>query len=367
MTGHLYVHVPFCRRKCAYCAFYSEADADAATIDRYLRRLGEECRAAAAQAGPLQTLYIGGGTPTLLDVGRLRALLATLRLHFRLAPEAEASIECNPESLDDSKAEILAANGINRVSLGVQSFQPEFRRRLGRHGPLPIRRAVTRLRRHGIGRLGIDLIYGIPGQTLADWAAELAMAIDLGVGHVSAYALTREEGTRLARRCRRTGEPPADDDLLADMWHLAGERLAVAGLQRYEISNYARPGEECRHNQAVWHGAPLLGLGPAAAGFDGDSRWSSPPSLTQWLVGAPAQEDRLPRPARAREILAFGLRTAEGWDEHRCREATGHPWHAWRGRLQPLIEAGLLAVDGTRLHPTERGLLLWDTLAEAIV
>jgi oxygen-independent coproporphyrinogen-3 oxidase len=366
MTGHLYVHVPFCRRKCAYCAFYSEADASPATIDHYLRHLAAECRAAAAQAGPLRTLYLGGGTPTHLDANRLRILLTTLRQHFRLASGAEASSEGNPGSLDDEKAEVLAAAGINRVSLGVQSFRPEFRRRLGRYGPAPIRRAVARLRRHGIGRLGIDLIYGIPGQTLADWAAELAMAIDLGVGHVSAYALTREEGTRLARRCRRTGDAP-DDDLLADMWHLAGERLATAGLQRYEISNYARPGEECRHNQAVWHGEPHLGIGPAAAAFDGETRWSHPANLAQWLGGTPPREDRLSRCSRAREILAFGLRTAEGWDEPRCRRATGRAWHAWQDRLQPLIEAGLLAVDGSRLQPTTRGLLLWDSIAEAII
>jgi oxygen-independent coproporphyrinogen-3 oxidase len=363
MFDHLYLHVPFCRRKCAYCAFYSVSDPSPDLIDRYLCRMTEECRAATPSLNPLRTLYVGGGTPTFPDAQRLRRFLSLLRQSFSLAEDAEVSIECNPETLDDEKAELLAEH-VNRVSLGVQSFRPEFRRRLGRYGPSAIQRSVRRLERRGIDRLGIDLIYGIPGQTLADWETELAMALELPVGHVSTYALTVEEGTRLARR---TELAPANDDLLADMWQLAGERLAADGLVRYEISNFARPGEECRHNLAVWHGEPYLGLGPAASSFDGETRWTCPADLPRWLAGAPPVADRLPKAARAREIFAFGLRTSHGWQEDACRRATGRHWRSWQDRLQPLLDAELLVEEAESIHPTARGLLLWDSIAETLL
>jgi oxygen-independent coproporphyrinogen-3 oxidase len=160
---------------------------------------------------------------------------------------------------------------------------------------------------------------------------------------------------------------PANDDMLADMWQRAGERLAAAGLFRYEISNFAHPGEECRHNLAVWHGEPYLGLGPAASSFDGETRWTCPADLACWIDGAPPVTDPLLRSSRAREIFAFGLRTSHGWDEEGCRRATGRHWRVWQDRLQPLLDAGLLVEEESRIYSSARGLLLWDSIAETLI
>jgi len=363
MARHLYCHVPFCRRKCAYCAFYSLPDPAPGTIARYLQRLAQSVMAAAADLPPLQTVYFGGGTPTSLAPAQLRELLNLLD-RCALDPGAEISIECNPDTLDDHKAEILASR-VNRVSLGVQSFFPNRRRQLGRHGLQGVNRAVQRLLAHGIANLNIDLIYGIPGQTLADWQKELDRALELPISHLSAYALTVEEGSFLARR---SSLKPADESLLADLWEYTGERLAAAGLPRYEISNYARPGAECRHHLAVWLGQPYLGLGPAASSFDGRTRWSYPPDLDFWLTDDSRRPDRLSPQRRAREIFAFGLRTVQGWQSATFRQAAGDcHWQDWRDRLQPLIAAGLLEADDQLAACTRRGLLVWDEIAQAIL
>lgn len=364
MIKHLYCHVPFCRRKCAYCAFYSVPDPTAAMVEQYLHRLEADCRTATASVADVHTVFLGGGTPTFFSAKQLRHLLTLLHRSFSPRSGAEISIECNPETLDAEKAEVLGEL-VNRVSLGVQSFQPEFRRRLGRHGPPGIRRAIRRLTTQGLDNLGLDLIYGIPGQTLEDWADELAEAMELPIRHLSAYALTVEEGSRLARR---TDLAPVDEDLLAEMWQLTGEQLATAGFRRYEISNYAREGSACRHNLAVWQGEPYLGLGPAAASFDGQERWAQPADLDRWLAGASPLADPLSRHRRVREIFVFGLRTVQGWSVPQFQRAVGRRhWRVWHESLRPLVEAGLLEVDDAHACCTTRGLLLWDEIAQALL
>ncbi|OPZ31055.1 MAG: Oxygen-independent coproporphyrinogen-III oxidase 1 [Lentisphaerae bacterium ADurb.BinA184] len=361
----LYVHVPFCRRKCGYCAFYS-VPAAAALRRRYLDRLTAEFAESAERCSRLRSVFLGGGTPSVLTAREMAELLAAVRSVFTLVRDAEVTAECNPESLTPAKAEALAAGGVSRVSLGVQSFQARHRRTLQRGGAVAaVAQAVARLRGCGVRNLGLDLIYGIPGQTVAEWGEDVGRACDLGVQHLSTYALTVEEGTRLAA----AGVRPADDDRLLAMWERAETVAAAGGLRRYEVSNFARPGRECRHNMDVWHGRTYLGCGPAACSFDGRARWTQPSDLNRWLRRAPPAVDVLPADERAAEVLAFGLRTVAGWEPAAFRRRTGYDAWSLRGdALADLARDGLLtARRGGRLAPTARGLLFHDWILRRLL
>ncbi|MEI8079312.1 MAG: radical SAM family heme chaperone HemW [bacterium] len=357
----LYVHVPFCRRKCGYCAFYSLPGAAPAQLHAWRERLRREFAEFAAASAPLHSIFLGGGTPTLLPPAELAGLLADIRAAFIVAPQAEISSEANPETVTPEVAGTLAAGGVNRVSLGVQSFQPTLRRGLDRAGdPAAAETAVAFLHQVGIHNLGADLINAIPGQTPAQWRDDLRRALELGIVHLSTYALTREEGARLANRF-----PPADPELEAELWEIADTETARYGLHRYEVSNFARPGAACRHNLDIWLGAAYLGCGPAACSFDGTLRWSNPADLDAWLrEPVPRETDPLPADRRAAEILVFGLRTTTGWTRGLFQDRTGFDYLDLRGReLQRLQDQGVLAGLPDRVYPTARGLLLHDHLA----
>ncbi len=360
----LYVHVPFCRSKCDYCAFYSTT-ADPKMCSAYLRRLRGEFEASADDCGSLSSIFIGGGTPTCLLPAQFDTLLDHVAQIFATAGELEFSTEANPDSLTAEHVAVFAARGLNRVSLGVQSFQHARRQTLGRQGDLSaLNHTLETLRSHGIGNLNLDLIYAIPGQTLADWKDDVRRACDLGIRHLSTYALTIEEGSRLAGRAAS----PPDDATAVAMWEAAAHIAAEYGLQRYEVSNLACPGHECRHNLEIWRGGTYLGCGPAAASFDGQQRRSNPPDLHRWLAGEKAEVDQLPAEARAAEVLAFGLRTVAGWDEAQFRARTGYDLMQLRGpAIRWLIETGLLVREQRTLHPTRQGLLFADTIAEELL
>lgn len=361
----LYVHVPFCRVKCAYCAFASEAPLRPERVRAYQAGLGRELARLSPGLRSLDSVFVGGGTPSALGAARLGEVLACIGRHCVPLPGAEWSCEVNPESLDAACAGVLSAAGVNRVSMGVQTFLPRLRRVLGRRGdPGRVSGAVACLGREGIARVSVDLIYGIPGQRLRDWEEDLRRALDLGVEHLSAYSLTWEEGTRLAG----SGQSPCADDLDEAMWHLTDRVTAEYGLGRYEISNFARAGSECRHNLGIWYGDTYAGCGPAAASFDGVLRWRQPVNLDDWLQGRGVERDEIPAVARAAEILAFGLRTTAGWEIERFRRVTGRDPLALCGTvLEELGSAGLVEVTDGRIRPTRRGLLLNDSIAEAIV
>jgi len=361
----LYVHVPFCRSKCAYCAFYSVPRPSRQDVSAFVDRLRRELAAAPTPLTCLSSVYVGGGTPSSLPESELAALLGAIGETFALEPRCEFSVECNPDSLTPEKAAVLAAHGVNRVSLGVQSFDPPLRRRLGRAGDVAdVPRALDALRDAGICNIGIDLIYGIPGQSPADWTADVMQACDLGIRHLSTYELSVEEGSRLAE----AGVELPDADATAAMWVAAAEVGAAFGLRRYEVSNLAVAGSECRHNMDIWHGGTYLGCGPAAASFDGCRRWQSPADLDAWLAGETPVVDPLPPRQRASEILAFGLRTVAGWRLEAFRDITGVDAHDLRGpQLQSLAEDGLLVFTQTHIAPTEKGLLFADTLATELL
>ncbi len=362
----LYVHVPFCASRCDYCAFYSVAGADAGLRRAYLERLDRELAEGAERCESLKSVFVGGGTPSSLPADELGGLLAAIGRTMRLQADAEFTVECNPESLTEEKVAVLVDGGVNRVSLGVQSFRPELRAAIGRRGGLDrLNGTLEALRERGISSIGFDLIFAIPGQTVEQWRDDVRRACELDVCHLSTYELTYHEGTRLADRTPRVD---THEEVALAMWKAAAEAARPAGLLRYEVSNLARPGFECRHNQAIWHGATYLGCGPAAASFDGAVRSTNVEDLDAWLQGAEPVEDRLPPEQRAAEVLGVGLRTVRGWRAEEFRARTGFDFIALRGdELARLADEGLLELIGQAVRPTERGLLFADTVARRLL
>jgi len=310
-SSALYIHLPFCRAKCRYCDFASFPDR-AADIPRYLAALSLEMEA--HRDKPLETLYVGGGTPTLLEPGQWRSLMSSVRRRFSLSGPCEATVECNPESVTREKLAALSAEGVNRLSFGLQSDRDEFLARLGRlHDVARFREAWALARSLGFSNVNLDLIFGIPGQTLADWKETLDRALEFSPEHVSAYALSVEEGTEFHRR----GVKP-DSDLQADMYEAAADTLESAGYVHYEISNFARPGFECRHNLRYWRNLPSVGVGVSAASYENGVRRKNTASLDDYLRAvesgrSPAvEEDRLPTDQQKGEDLMLALRLKEG-------------------------------------------------------
>ena len=319
---NLYVHVPFCVSKCRYCAFHSEPGADADDLRAFVRLLPREIALRGAADVRPATVYLGGGTPSILGPDGLRALLAALP---RPADGAEVSVEVNPGDATPDLAAALRAAGATRVSIGAQSFSDRALAWLGRrHSVARVREAFTALRAAGVPSLSLDLIAAIPGASPGEFTASLREAIALGPDHVSVYPLSVEPGTPLARA---GVEPPSDDAALAAVAE-AEALLAAAGYARYELSNYARPGSECRHNLAVWRGEDYLGAGPAAHSREGLERRANAPSFTAWRAALEA--GRLP-PA---EIA----RLARGDDESE-RFVTRVRLARWRGP-DPATPAG---------------------------
>ena len=360
---NLYIHVPFCAGKCDYCAFYSEPGPAASLIRSWLDRILFQLEENASLLKNAETVYFGGGTPSLLPDEVLKRLFSTVR---EAVPNAvEISIEANPFTVTPEKASTLTSFA-NRVTLGVQSFDPVLLKAVGRRdhaGPGP-EEAVRNLRDAGLRNLGLDLMYELPGETPESWRRDLELALELKPEHVSAYSVTPEPGTQFARRVAGQTE---DDALSEAMWEQAGAILGAAGLPRYEISNYAHPGFESRHNSNVWHGQTYLGLGPAACSFDGTDRWTQVSDLRAWLDGAPPEYDRIPRRARLGEMLMMGLRTVRGWTRREFEEATGNGWDVFSEQLNELAERGLVTLAEDTVTPTERGLSFWNDVAESLV
>jgi oxygen-independent coproporphyrinogen-3 oxidase len=291
----LYVHIPFCSLKCSYCDFNSYAKLEH-IVPEFTRALTAEMRLwSPAMAGrPVPTVFFGGGTPTLLPLEHMRAIMETLRKSFELTPDAEITTEANPGTVDLDYLRGLVAAGFNRLSFGVQSFDDAELLALDRiHTADDARQGYAWAREAGFPRINLDLIYGLPDQTLEHWQSNVEQALALGPDHLSMYALTVEDGTKLAYDIDHGRVPEPDGDLQADMWDWSRERLAAAGYEHYEISNWARPGEECRHNLVYWQNGDWLGVGPGAHSHLGGVRFAD--------VYSPAQYIRLVDEAATRE------------------------------------------------------------------
>ncbi len=368
----IYVHVPFCVRKCGYCDFYSVAGGEEAR-DRYPALVEREMdlllRACPGEAEvPADTVYFGGGTPTVFGPDRLNRLLAAIRSRFPVTEDAEITTEANPGTVTGDDFARLREGGFNRVSLGIQSFRPETVAALGRiHSVEDARAAYRDARRARFSSVGIDLIFGNPGQTEADWQEDLDRAVTFLPDHVSAYALTPEPGTPIHAAVGGGEIALPDDDTVARMYTAARETLRAAGYRHYEISNFARPGKECRHNLKYWRRDGYLGLGPSAHGllFPGESapfglRTANPPSLPDYV--RVLREGRPPlgstracdREDAWKESLIFGVRMAEGVSPSSIEKRNGPPPDEVRGAMEKLIGSGLLLREGDRLRLPEQ-------------
>ncbi len=364
MTAGIYVHVPFCLTRCGYCDFNAYAGLGH-LAERYVSALKEEAGLAAPDWADerVVSVFLGGGTPTTLDAGDLEALLEHLRERFDVDARAEITIEANPDTVDGEKLSALLAAGYVRLSMGAQSFDPAVLAALERvHSPDAVRRAFAASRAGGYANVNLDLIYGANGETLASWRRTLEEAIALGPEHLSAYALTIESATPLGRKVEAGLVPPPDPDLQADMFALACELLAAAGYWHYEVSNWARPGFECRHNLGYWERRPYLGLGAGAHSYRHGRRWWNlrPPEAYLQAVESgslPTGGEELLGPEELRlEEVFLRLRTLEGVPAESVEP----------GGAEPFLRDGLLARRNGDLVPTERGMLLLNELVLAL-
>ena len=322
----MYVHVPFCASRCGYCDFntYTATElGDSVHRDTFHESLIDEIRFARQRMSndprPVSTVFIGGGTPTLLGADALTSILASIRDEFGLADDAEVTTEANPDAVDVAMLEQLRAGGFTRISLGMQSSSPRVLQVLDRtHTPGASVAAARMARAAGFEHVNLDLIYGTPGESDDDLRRSLDDVISAGVDHVSAYALIVEDGTPLARRVRRGELASPDDDVMADRYLIVDDVLSQAGMDWYEVSNWARPGGECRHNLGYWHGDDWWGVGPGAHGYLAGERWwnvKHPRTYAERLTSGQSPEDgreALTDAEKQTEAVMLGVRLAEG-------------------------------------------------------
>ena len=374
----LYLHIPFCERRCRFCSFVARhyrAEQAAAFVADLIAEITRAGQAGLVRRRLVETVYFGGGTPTTLSPQQLLAVLDACRRRVDVAPDAEITIEANPTGVDGPALRELQDGGITRVSFGAQSFDAAELDAAGTpHRADDIARAVRSAREAGLPTVNLDLIYGFPGQTPARWLANLDAAIALEPDHLSFYGLTIEEGTAFHRDMERGRMTLPCEDAMADLYQMGRERLNAAGYIQYEVSNFARPGHECRHNLGYWTDREWLGLGPSAHSYlDGD-RFSNVESLREYhrLVEgglAPIAEREKGTPElRAREAVAFGLRTVVGVRLAALKNRYHlDPVARVKEPIARLIRAGWLVLDDHVLRPSAAGLVLADELAVALL
>ncbi len=364
------MHIPFCAHKCGYCDFASVAGFDH-LADRYLEALEREmAMETAGTPREVETIFIGGGTPTRLDARNLDRLLAAVRAWFPLSAGGEWTVEANPGTLDEEKADVLARGGVGRISLGAQSFQPALLAALERnHAPEEVERALD-LVRPRFPRWSFDLIFGVPGSTPELWADDLARALSLGPSHLSCYGLVYEKGTALWKQWQAGQVRAVDEEAERAMYEHTIDTLAASGLAQYEISNFARAGHECRHNLVYWANDAYYGVGLGAARYRDGVRSVNTRDLPAYLkrleAGLPATgpTETLDPEARARETAVLMLRlTAAGLDRHDFTRRTGFDLDQLAGPVVTrFVASGLLDDDGGRIRLTREGLFLADTV-----
>ncbi len=360
---HLYVHIPFCARICPFCAFYKEQAAQA-DKDRFCDALiAEAAQTASKFPFALQSIYFGGGTPTSLTTTQLERVLRAIRAEFDVGDLREWTIEANPGSVSARKAETLHQLGVNRVSLGVQSWDDTLLRVLGReHDAAQARESFAVLRAAGFENLSIDLMFALPNQTQAQWQDSLSQTIALAPEHISTYCLTYEEDTEFLARFKR-GEFRSDENDEADFFNIATEMLERAGYEQYETSNFAKPGHRSLHNQGYWAGQDYIALGPGAFSTRGMTRWQSVPDHREYArrifasESAVASVEELTASAKRTERIALALRTSDGIEADLLDDHT----------VDELLEEGFVARENARVHLTRAGRAVADSVAEMLV
>jgi oxygen-independent coproporphyrinogen-3 oxidase len=367
-----YVHVPFCAHRCGYCNFTLIAGRDD-LIEAYVAALQREL-SWLVEPRPVETLFIGGGTPTHLPPAALARLLGAVRRWFPLAERGEFSIEANPAGLDAERVDILAEYGVTRMSLGAQSFDAEKLAVLERdHAPADIARGVE-LGRKRLASVSLDLIFGAPGETLEIWRRDLESALRLAPDHVSTYGLTYERGTTFWNRLGRGRLARLDEELERAMYAEALDSLGAAGFEHYEVSNFARPGHRCRHNEVYWAAEEYYAAGPGAARYIAGRRETNHRSTTTWLKrvlageSPVAESETLSPEDRAREALVLGLRRMEGVDRRQFAAGAGFEIDALVGpELSRFVELGLLCDQSGRVRLTREGLFVSDAIWPAFL
>lgn len=362
---HLYFHIPFCPKLCPYCCFFVEVGAKNKT-EAFLDALLHEVRLASEKYDLRpRTIYFGGGTPSALLTGQLEYLFSGLRRVLDFSEVTEFSLEANPATIRPDKATVLRDAGITRLSLGVQSWDDDLLKTLGRvHNSAQAAKTFETLRAAGFDNLNIDLMFAVPGQTEEQWLATLERTISFQPEHVSSYCLTYEEDTEYFRKLTG-GQFVQDDERDARLFEQTMERLQGAGYRHYEISNYSRPGHESAHNRAYWQGADYLGFGPSAFSTVGCERWENVRDTAAYIQALKEgtslirSTESLSETTRRGEIAAFAMRTAEG--------LTLHELEPWITDIRHFLDIGLLQETAGRVHLTSRGKLLADAVAEAFV
>jgi oxygen-independent coproporphyrinogen III oxidase len=363
---HLYVHIPFCPKVCPYCSFYKEAsdrnktqdflDSILLDLERRLREM-PGCR--------LETIFFGGGTPSALSVKQLDFLLSGLHRRLDLSRLREWTLEMNPATVSLEKARMLRDFGVNRISIGVQSWDPEMLSRLGRvHSAQQAERSFHIVREAGFTNLNLDLIFGVPGQSIEIWQRTVEKTVSLAPEHISAYCLTFEEDTEFFRRFQ-SGEMTQDAEQDASFYEFTMANLATAGYSQYEISNYAKPGYECLHNLAYWLGRNYLGLGPSAFSTIGERRWQNTPDTSRYIEQLRSSiepinfKEHVSDQVRKTEGIAFGLRTAIG--------VSASEMTRWTSELDALRQEGYIQEENARIRLTAKGRMVADSIAELFV
>jgi len=371
----LYVHIPFCFHKCHYCDFYSITRQTPQRMERFVDLILREADLwAGASQGPKlrpRTVFFGGGTPSLLPLQSMARLVQGLAARFDLSQCTEWTVEANPATISLEYCRMLIENGVNRMSMGAQSFDHRELATLERHhDPSDVPRSIEIARAAGFVRLNVDLIFAIPGQSAQSWLQSLEAAIELGTEHLSCYGLTYEPNTPLAVRRRLGQVRAAEEELELHMLRAARRRLAEAGLPAYEISNYSRPGKECRHNLLYWTGGEYVGLGPAAASHVGGWRWRNRPHLGEWENAVEAAElptieaEKLPPLHRAGELAMLLLRLSRGLNFAEFAAASGFDARTLFAEvIERLGGQSLLEVDNGSLRLSDLGLPVADAIA----
>ncbi len=378
MAFGLYLHFPFCRNKCSYCDFYKELY-DAGLESRFYEALTIETELTAGQPShvdrEIATIFIGGGTPSLMNLDRLAAWFEQLRKYYHIPPGIEISLENNPDSITREKLDAFKALGITRPTFGVQSFNPDLLQLLNRkHKPVDSHRSVYLANALGFPTFGCDLIFGLPEQTSKLLAADLDEMIDLDPPHISFYQLTVEPGTKLAERVASGTLKMPDQELSLAMYRGGCQRMEEAGYVRYEVSSFAKPGHECRHNLSYWDGSDYLGLGPSAHSFMLGQRYANTSSVFEYIQSLnrgelPVVHDESGREERMVEAIMLGLRTARGIDRQLFASRYGQSVESTVNRQQfdLMVESGYIIPDDGTIRLSDEGVYIADDIIRRLV
>ena len=363
MTVGLYIHIPFCRKKCSYCDFYS-VETDRSSIEHYIQALCHEITLRGKSSGipfPVDTIYFGGGTPSLLAPDQLVSILAHIDSQFRISQKPETTLEVNPGELTLEKLQGYREAGINRISLGIQSFQDHELQLLGRlHSAEQAENAVLLAKNSGFNQIGIDLIYGLPGQYIRSYKLNLRKAVLLRPHHISAYSLTWNTSTILGRKIKSNKLPRPDEDIIGDMFSETHNILSDAGYEHYEISNFAQPGCRCRHNEGYWTGKPYLGMGPSAHSFFHNERFWNIHDVNKYISvlshnKLPVEEREVLSPEQIDlEHICLGLRRKEGIPVNLVQDKSES--------ITVLVQSNLATLTDGILALTPKGLCVADEL-----